>query len=559
MKRIAWITAAVGLFLLLLTGCGGGGSGSGGGSTGVSFFITDNLSTNFDHVYVTIHEVELEYAGGSTKVFESDAGTTVDLRALNNGSNLFSLLGVSSVPNNTFTGARVSVANTASIIATGQTNATQYPFLPSLVGGNGRARLNVTFPAPITLSTGSNIVLDFDLSQWTINGSGQIVPVVLLHNGSGVDDLNRQTDEDFKGTISALEGSAPTQAFTLNMPLGRTLRVSTTADTTVLNDNGAPNAVLANGQTVEVYGKFSLAAGRIVARLVKIEDGQGAGGDDKVKGPTRNGNAATGTLEIKAVDVRGFLPTNLWVNVTSNTNTAYFNDAGRSIPKAAFFEAIGLGAKAEAEGAYNDDTNTLLARKLKLEDFEGDDGAEIKGTASEKNAQAGTFRVTLTEWSGFNGAPGVVVPVETGPNTTYRNNDGATLTKTQFFEQLTNGGGVKVEGYIENGVMKAKKAQLRTNVGGGGGQAEAKGTASGANSTARTYTLRLSSWFGFNGSLNQDVAVTMTENATYRNDNGESITKNAFFELIANGAIVEVEGTYSNGAFTGVKAKIDDD
>src|SRR5437762_31947 len=98
--------------LAVLVGCGGGSGGSattGGnvpGNARVGIFVTDDLTADYDHVWVTIKKVELQGAGGSVTVYDDAAGRTVDLRALNDaGTQKFALLGEASIPAGTYASA----------------------------------------------------------------------------------------------------------------------------------------------------------------------------------------------------------------------------------------------------------------------------------------------------------------------------------------------------------------------------------------------------------------------------------------------------------------------
>ncbi|MDI9639921.1 DUF5666 domain-containing protein [Kamptonema cortianum] len=545
----------------LVVACGGGGGGSSLTTSGVSLFATDDLNTGYDHVFVRIHEIELEHAGGSVKAFESSEGKEVDLRSLNNGSNIFSFLGIGSVPGNTYTGARVTLSKSLVLYTTGSTTGQSVTFIDSLDATAGRSRLNFAFTAPQTVGTGSNLIFDFDLANWTEN-AGKVTPVVKLFTGGGISVLANQRGEDFKGTVSSLTGTAPNQTFQLSAATTNRFVVSTSASTVFLNSNGNPNPALANGQIVEVRGKFNTSTRVFEASVVKIEDSLDPN-EKEVQGATRNANELAGTFEVRSDFVRGFLPTQLWVNVTTDASTRYFSDLGVPISKAAFFAGLAAGSAAEAEGIYTSGTNTLAAYKVKLEDDNGDVGyQEGKGTATNINTSAGTLGISLVEWRGFAGSNGMVLNVSTNGSTTYRSDNGDSMTKEQFFAAISNGSGVKVEGIMQSGVMLAKRLEIRNNIGGGGGGGndphEIQGTVSNINEGAGTFTVTLVYWFGFSGTLGAQINVTMSSSATYRDDNGNAISKAQFFAGLMAGNLAEVDGTVSGSSMTGVKGKLDD-
>ncbi len=567
MNRTKWLIVSLILatIAVLMAGCGGGGGSSNSVDTSqqVSFFVTDDLSSAYDHVWVKFHEVELEYAGGSSKVYNSDTGVEIDLRALNTGSgNLFQFLGAASFPSQPITKIKFTVARNLVLFTTGATTGTNAQFASTFNLPNGRSRFEVTPSTPLTVAPGGAVAFDFDLSAWTL-ASGFVTPVGAVFTGSGLGNPANHVDEDFSGTVSDLAGTVPTLSFAVTWANGQVVKVTTSSSTVFLNSNGAPSPVVANGKRVEVRGRFATSSQSFAASVVKVEDSNGVGDDeDKVKGLVRNANASAGTFEVKSQFVRGFLPAQLWVNVQTSSTTKYFNRLGAVISSTAFYAALTSGS-AEAEGVYTSGNNTLVAAKVKLEDgVGGDDYQEAKGTLITSNEGAGTLSIAMTEWEGFAGTSGGTLNISTTGGTDYRGTDGQTITKTQFFAGFAAANLVKVEGTFSGTTMQAKRLELRNNGGGSGAgndPHEVNGTISDINESAGTFKVTLVSWFGFGGSHGQVVSVTMTSGATYRNDDGSTMTKEQFFAALVTSPLVEVDGTVAGSAMTGVKAKLDDD
>jgi|GEM_PF-784070 len=567
LKRLWVALVAVATVMLLLVGCGGGGGSSSGGSVNtsqqVSMFVTDDLSTNYDHVWVRFHEVELEYSGGSSKVFSSDAGVEVDLRALNTGSgNLFKFLGAAAFPSQSITGIKFTVGRDLVLFTTGSTTGTNAQFATTFNLSNGRSRFGITPTAPLTVPAGGAVAFDFDLSSWTL-ASGFVTPVGSVFSGTGLNNTANHVSDDFSGIVSELAGTAPNFTMKLTRTGGQVVQVKTDVNTSIFNGNGAASPVIANGKRIEVRGVFSTSTQSFLASVVKIEDSPGSGDDeDKVKGLVRNPNEGAGQFEVKAQETRGFLPSDLWVMVQTSGTTKFFNRQGVVISAAAFYAALATGS-AEAEGTYNSGTNTLTATKVKLEDGSGgDDYSEAKGPVSAANAALGTLSITMSEWSGFAGTAGGTLNITTNGSTTYRDANGATINSTTFFAQALTAAAVKVEGTYSSGSMLAKRLEIRSTGGGGGGgnnPHEINGTISNINSIAATFSVTLISWSGFTGTHSSVITVSMSGSATYRNDNGDSITKEQFFTALASSPLVEVEGTVSGSTMSGVKAKLDDD
>lgn len=534
-------------------GCGGGGGGSvSGGAARAAFFITDDLSTAYDHVWVRIHELELEFDGGSVPVFSSSAGVEVDLRALNDGGNLFKYLASASVPERRYTAARVTMGRAVVLFPTGSATGQVASFPTSLDHGTNLTRLTVPVAGGFVVGSGSSVALDFDLSQWTLTG-GVVTPVVRRFVGVGLDDPAKMVEDEFSGIVGDLTGTVPTQSFTVTRGSGQVVSVRMDGSTVILNSDGAPSPALAVNQRVEVKGRFNPGTRSVLASVVKIEDPT-VDDDFEVEGPTRNANVGSGTFEVKAKRTRGFLPSQLWTSVVTTDLTRFFTEDGLPIGRASFFAALVAGASAEVEGAYDVNTSTLTATKAKLEDFEVDDFPEAKGTAASVNASAGTLGIVLTEWAGFAGAAGQTVNVVTTETTIYRDLNGNGQTKEQWFATLADGQAVKVEGAFAGGTITAKKLERRLGV----GTVEAKGKASAGNLSAGTFTLKLASWSGFNGSANQEITVTMQTGATFRDEDGDAITKEQFFAAFDKGLLVEVEGTLIGTQFTAVKGELDD-
>lgn len=544
--------------LAFIAGCGGGGgSSSTPGETAI--FLTDDLATGYDHVWIQLHEIEAEFASGSQVIFNSSEGKVIDVRALNSaGNNLFQFLGVINAPSQPVVNFKFTVDTNLSLMATGATTATTAVFVPSLSVGGGKSRFEIAVPGGINLGATDSVTFDFDLSQWNLN-AGQVTPVGVIFNGPAVNNLDNQRGEDVKGTVSGLTGTAPDRSFVLTTTSG-TIAVVTNANTAIFNSDGSPSPVLANGITVEARGKFDPVAGTFVASSVKIEDGLGVSQEPKVKGPIQNANSGAGTFEVRADFVRGFVPTNLYVPVTTSASTRFYNRFGVVISPATFFKSVG-SSQVEAEGSYNG--TTLAATKVKLEDGKDEFYPEARGPVTSFDANAGQVVINIQEWEGFAGASGQSLTISSIAETQYRDANGNNVSKQTFFAALAVGNTVKAEGMFEGQVLVAKRMEIRTSGGGGGGGGndphDANGTVSNINADARTFTVTLISWVGFNGSFGDPIQVTMNSNATYRDDNGNSLTEGQFFAALQNGGLIEVDGLVTGTSMVGVKAKLDDD
>jgi len=570
-KLAQWLLLAV---AMIAAGCGGGGGGGGAGSgAGVNLFLTDDMSANYSAVWVRIHRVELEGAGGRTTVFDSAEGKVVNLRALNDGSPRYAFLGRDGVPAGTYTGVRFTLDKDVRVTPNGSNSTNLRSFADAYLdpGNPNRALLTINFPAPKSIGSGSNdLVCDFVLSSWNENGNKIENALVADAPTGGLSNSDRHDDDEFKGTISNLGGTAPNFTFTLTSPNGNTVPVATDSNTAVFNNNGSANPTLANGKRVEVHGLFSPAEGRVLAQSIKIKNSNDSDSEDPhgVKGLAKEVNSEAGTFDVVLGRAEGFLPTESTVHVATTDTTRFFSHGGVPMAKADFFAAIqGGGLQVEAEGVRNPDTNILTAVKAKLEDGDDDDDhqAEAKGTPNTIDAAAGTFRLQLGEWYGFSATPGAQVNVVTSAGTRFRDINGETITKEQFFAQLATANAAKAEGSYADGTITATQVRIRESAGGGGGgggggQAEAYGGASNANAGARTFDITLVQWSGLSGTSGQVIHVVMTEGATFRNDEGDSVSAEAFFSKLTNGHPVEAEGSWNaaTSTLTASKAKLED-
>lgn len=557
-----------GLFLLglsmLLAGCGGGGGGGSAASGGINFFATDDLSTGYDGVWVKIYKVQLRRADDTfTTILDDTSGKVVNLRALNDGSERYLFLGSDGVPQGNYSGLRIELDRAVTLFTTGSAVGLNRVFDDAY--GTDRARLDLIFPAVKSIGAGSNnLVCDFDLSAWE-DVAGEIRNALLNDSaGNGLGDESRHQGEDYTGTISSLSGSAPNFTFVLSTTSSTKIEVETNGNTAVFNNSGEPNPTLANGKRVEVRGKFSTLSNRLIATSIRIKN---SNDNDpyEVKGEPSQANANGRTFKITARECSGFLPGGTLVTVNVNDSTRFVTDDGITITEAQFFDMLPSDSslQVEAEGAvFDPNTNTLTAKKCKVENESGGGNHEVeaRGAPRNINSGSGTFEVVLTQWEGFNATSGQAVPVTTSGATEYKDGNNVSIDASTFFSLLATATFVKVEGTYEAGTIAAHELSLRLTTGGGGGNDphEIKGTPSGINGAARSFTVSLIEWFGFNGSVGQQIQVTMNSNATYRDDQGNSLTQEQFFGKLGNGWLVEVEGTVSGGTMVGVKAKLDD-
>lgn len=455
--QVLWTAIVACVFAIVMFGCGGGGGG-GVGNGSVGLFITDNLLNGYEGVWVTIYKVELEKTDGTFEtVLDDTTGRSLNVRALNDGAPLYKFLGIGSIPQGSYVGARITVGRTLTLFTTGSTTGVAKTFPSGLTdpGNSNKSRITFLFAGNKTIGSKTDIPLDFDLANWTIVGS-EVSPVVVEGSGTGLESPGRHEDEDYKGTISGLSGTSPNLTFTLTGRNG-TFGVETNSGTSFLNDNGTANPVLANGTKVEVRGTFNTTTNRLLATVVKVEDVSGTEDPHEVKGAPSKVDLGAGTFDVNAREVEGFVPVQSLIHVVTTGTTKFFSNGGVTMIGAEFLKAISTppaGLEVEVEGTYDANTNTLTATKVKIEDETETNENEAKATVTAFNAANKTLTVSLTQWFGFPGTLNQSVNVTTGNDTEYKWN-GNTVTGDVFFGKVTHGTIVELKGTYNAGTFSA--------------------------------------------------------------------------------------------------------
>jgi hypothetical protein len=470
--KLIQFTAAMALALAAI-GCGGGGSGSGGGGTNPAgstpLFVTDSLDDH-SHVWVSIEKVVLKGPQGEATVFSDPGGKQTDLKSLRdaNGARYAFL---TNIPAGTYSEVDVVVGKTLTLF----NNGSNVGLVREFAGNDGvRATLSLKFAQPKQLDPNRPLTIDFNLADW--NDDGVTVtgaPFLKEGNGVGINNLDRHQDEDYKGTVQGLAGTAPNQTFKLTLGVN-TVAVIVSADTVIVRES-AGNPVLADGQRVEVRGAYSTARSAIEATSVKIEDASHAN-EDEARGAVSNFDANAGTFTLSVQDAEGFIPTSANVTVLTNESTTYRSHRGVTLTKAEFFAELQTAGFAEVEGVYDATANTFTARKVKLEDEAGGEGhhgghngggdhqeAEAVGTLANLDGTAGTFDLTPTKWEGINLAPGSTIHVTTTAGTEF---DG--VSRANFFSSTVTGP-VKVEGDFDADTNTLAAREIKVGDGSGGG------------------------------------------------------------------------------------------
>ncbi|HXH61150.1 MAG TPA: DUF4382 domain-containing protein, partial [Fimbriimonadaceae bacterium] len=122
-------------------------------------FLTDDMSTGFDHIWVVVHKVEVQAASGAfVTAFDDPSGVNVDVTNLSDGAERFLFIGARNVPVGDYTGVRITMDTDLTVFATGSSTGEACVFDPSLDIGGGLSAATFAFAAPVTIGTGSHVV-----------------------------------------------------------------------------------------------------------------------------------------------------------------------------------------------------------------------------------------------------------------------------------------------------------------------------------------------------------------------------------------------------------------
>lgn len=236
--------------------------------------------------------------------------------------------------------------------------------------------------------------------------------------------------------------------------------------------------------------------------------------------------------------------------VVTDANTRVYKSNAEPNP------SLANGQTVEVRGVYSQTSDALRARAVRIRP-PGDnrESAEVQGVPS--NIGTSTFDVAIHEARGFQPRQ-TSVTVEVGTNTRFFSDGGIPMTQADFFAALATAQRVEAEGTYLAGTNRLVASKVKLEDENEEHEAEAKGTPGSIDATARTFSITLTEWNGFSGSVGAILSVQMGAEATYRDHQGNSIDAAAFFAALASSPSVEAEGRYVDGTLVARKAKLDD-
>ncbi len=362
MRQSRWLCATLALPLLLtaLPGCGGGSGGglvdNGSGTSAtrsapLEVYITDAFSDTYKQVLVTLYKIELSTDGTTyTTVYSSDAGQTVDFRALSSTAQLLSTV---TVPTGTYKSARITFGDHINLVA--QDGTSTSTAVDTSLGTDTNGQIAIVVPTPTKVQAGqtATVLVDFKLAGFKLVGS-VLQPQIACGDGGMIGTKAR--GGHLMGTVAGFNG---TTGFTLQGEHGRTITVALTATTTITSGQTGSAITLANGQSVTVDGSYDATTQTLTATSVVLNDyttiarAQARGTVASVTG---------NTFVLTITQAEHFQPTGGTITVTTDANTRFPNgrQSQGSIANVTVGSAIGV------MGSFDTPSQTLTATAVLL-------------------------------------------------------------------------------------------------------------------------------------------------------------------------------------------------
>ncbi|NOX20703.1 MAG: DUF4382 domain-containing protein [Nitrospirae bacterium] len=274
------------LFLLsiLLYACGGGSSS---GTSAASLYITDDLSTNYSQVYVTIYKIQLEKASDQSlvTVFEDPAGVTYDMTELRGV-----LEKIGSIPPGTYTKIIITVDQQLILVEKVTGNQITADLSENAWTSCSNGQCDYEIVGAINVIEGQKVIVDFDLKQFVYDPVTNTVTAKIVVDADGSEHSGyyelKSDKYKLKGIIVSIDTANNTFVVQIIkakhfVPTEPTITVTTT-DTTVftcdddddnyLNCNVSSFGDLATGMKVEIYGSYNSSTGNFDATKVAVDN-----------------------------------------------------------------------------------------------------------------------------------------------------------------------------------------------------------------------------------------------------------------------------------------------
>ncbi len=512
-----------------LVACGGSDSDSFGvtGAGTVSVLITDNLSQNYNEVWVEVRSITATGQGGQTvTLFEDVTGRTYNLSQL---VNIGALIDTRSVAPGTYTLFDIELDNDITLVdPAGNTidavfGQTGKPAHTIAVDGN----LVVDPARPVTLA------LDFDLANFTYDpATNTVTPVVVQKDPDALSQAVATT----RGAVQAINGPG---RFVLT-PAGSdaAITVNLHGNATVTNPGSGvikpDTSLLQPGMSVRVSGVYDADTLTITATSVVI-DGSAApvALRHEVEGYV---TAVTGTIVELNIEEATFRPASNLLSI----------DVGNALFSKGSLDMLATGQELEIKGDW--DGSTFSAAVVEIEGAPrntgsysyDDDYAEIEGIVT--SATGDSVTLTVREYEHVSGISiGQSVTIDRS-GAWYKHGDASCLAP---------GMEIEIKGAFTANAMTASVIEYEDNscygAYGGGGYAEIEGSVTGV--TGSTVTLTVQEYEYVSG-ISIGQSITIDRNDVWYKDGNAT--------CLAPGARIEVEGSFDGTAMDAFVIEFED-
>jgi hypothetical protein len=543
------------MWAVLATGCGGNSGtdiSTGGGGPNVTpntgtaqsaVFITDDPTTAYSAVWVTIKAVTL--TPGNVTLYNDPVGTTVNLRTLrdNNGA-LFQYLGSETVSLGSYTGVTVVLDKNVTLISNNSTTGQAYTF----ANANGsKNTVSVSFNLRNGAKAGDYIVVDFDLAQWAVSGT-TVSPI--LRDGSQSSDIDgtRQVTCAVAGSVSGVSGTAPVQGFALAFGVNNqeTLNVATNAGTDVFSSDGAPGAILANGQKVVVEGRWDPGNNNFAAAQIRTVPAKPAIVTPVAAvGTPSNVSTKDDSFDVAITRCSGIQPAASAIHVTHAASAKYFGARGKSIPKAEFLQLLNGASSVQVSGTFTASSQTLDGLILQVSNPAETAPVDAGGLASSISTINQSFDLTPSEFEGLDADKNSAVHVVFDSKTILTGPAGVSCTASQCLDALSADpkAVVFVSGNYDATTRTITASTVSYAPPKSARWSQVDGAVNTFSATANTMSLAVDGWENCNASAGQAMNVTVTPTTVYADAKGTAVNAASFFGALVKGVRVEASGS----------------
>lgn len=518
-------------FALLAAGCGGGSgtsatgtSGTPGGGTvtaattkSVQLYLTDDFSTDYDAVWITVNKVAVANASGETTLVTYTPGLAVNLPTLKRTG---AWLGTAQVPTDA-TSLRIYAASTARIQAL---DGTLKDVALSMPSGYIELRLEGWE------SSSGVLAADFDLPKFVLQGNSLVVATRLATSSDQAAWTQRQAEVE--GTVTAVSPSSITVDSTRHGSVTLAIDANTT-----YSSRTSSTWTPAVGAKVEIYALYASSGAQGVARRISSEDSLALkDGNVELKGTITAiaGNKVTVTvLQSESTSVAG--------SVTFDISNARFERGSAATLQTA--QVIEAYIRQQADFSWS-------ATNIEIEGAEKSSSASGSGSTSTP----AEIRGTVVSLSGTSLTLGVLY-AENVAGVTVGTNYIADLASA-YYERgsascLTSGAAVELKGYLSNGSFKVVQVEISGSCGTntsntpptvGSAYVEAKGTVTAVR--AGEFDLTVFGLEGYSGTVPKTIIV--------QHDTG-TIFSIVTAATLQAGNFIEVKGTLLGTTLRAVK------